>query len=302
MPCGAMQMSRPAPISCLVVVALLLITPSQPARADSAASAGGILAYLDQSASEARNSQPEWSSPIATTTGLMEQRLRLDFDQEHSGNGADTTLIDSGKGLDLIVSPTNEIQLAVPPYEIRDATANTKPIAGFGDWAFLRVEQRLASAPADQGDYVVTAWLQVQAPTGIKSLTSSAWSLQPTFAFGKGWGAFDIQGTISGTLPLSRVGELGQQIQSNTAFQYRLSNVFWPELEVNWTYYPDGPRAGLNQIFLTPGLAVGRLDLGAGLKFTLGLGYQVAVAPAYRAKPLTPAYGDGWLFSTRVNF
>jgi hypothetical protein len=277
---------------------LLLVLAPQCAFAQ----VGGILKYFDDSADAARTGQPEWSSPIATTTGLMEQRVRLDVDQEHSGNGADTMVTDGGKGVDLIVSPTNEIQIAFPPYETRNATAGAAPISGFGDWAFLRVEQRLAASPASADDYVVTAWLQVQAPTGIKPLTSSAWSLQPTLAYGKGWGDFDIQGTVSGTLPVSDAAALGQQIQSNTALQYHLDKIFWPEFEVNWTYYPNGPRAGLNQVFLTPGVALGRLNLGSGLKLTMGLGYQIAVAPAYQAKPLTPAYDHAWLFSTRVNF
>jgi hypothetical protein len=281
-----------------VLLALLLSAVPQAARAED----GGILNYLDASADAARASQPQWSSALATTTALMEQRLRLDLDQEHSGNGADTTLMDGGKGLDLIVSPTNEIQFALPPYEIRTSTPTSKALAGYGDWAFLRMEQRLFSASEDDGDYVVTAWLTLQAPTGIKSLTSSAWSLQPTLAFGKGWGDFDVQGTVGGVLPTSNVHLLGQQIQSNTAFQYHLDTVFWPEVEVNWTYYADGQRAGLNQVYLTPGLVVGRFDIGHGLKFTTGLGYQIAVAPAYRARPLTPAYANSLIVTTRMNF
>jgi hypothetical protein len=263
---------------------------------------GGVLKYFDDSADAARASQPDWSSPLATTTALMEQRLRLDMYQQHSGNGTDTTELDGGKGLDLIVSPTNEIQFALPPYEIRTATPASKSLAGYGDWAFLRMEQRLFSANKDDGDYVVTAWLTLQAPTGIKSLTSASWSLQPTLAYGKGWGDFDIQGTVGAILPTSNTHVLGQQIQSNTVLQYHLDTVFWPEVEVNWTYYPDGQRAGLNQVYLTPGLVIGRFDIGHGLKFTTGLGYQIAVAPPYRPKPLTPAYANSLIVTTRMNF
>jgi hypothetical protein len=263
---------------------------------------GGVLKYFDDSADAARASQPDWSSPLATTTALMEQRLRLDMYQQHSGNGTDTTELDGGKGLDLIVSPTNEIQFALPPYEIRTATPASKSLAGYGDWAFLRMEQRLFSANKDDGDYVVTAWLTLQAPTGIKSLTSASWSLQPTLAYGKGWGDFDIQGTVGAILPTSNTHVLGQQIQSNTALQYHLDTVFWPEVEVNWTYYPDGQRAGLNQVYLTPGLVIGRFDIGHGLKFTTGLGYQIAVAPPYRPKPLTPATANSLIVTTRMNF
>ena len=294
----ASQSGKKAPFPALAgAIALLLGAVPQTARADSS-----ILQYFDDSADAARASQPQWSSPLATTTALMEQRLRLDLNQQHSGNGADTTLLDGGRGLDLIVSPTNEIQFALPPYELRSATAASKALAGYGDWTFLRVEQRLFSASKDDGNYVVTAWLALQAPTGIKSLTSSAWSLQPTLAFGKGWGDFDVQGTIGAVLPTSNVHVLGQQIQGNTAFQYHLDTVLWPEVEVNWTWYPDGQRAGLNQVYLTPGLVVGRLDIGHGVKFTTGLGYQIAVAPGYRARPLTPAYANSLIVTTRMNF
>ena len=239
-----------------------------------------IMDYWAGSAASARAGQPGWSSPIATTTGLLEQRLRFDVDQEHSGNGTDTTVLDGGRGLDLIVSPTNEIQIAAPPYELR--SAGTKSFAGYSDWTFLRVEQRLAASPEGEADYVVTAWLQVAAPIGIQALTTHAWSLQPTLAFGKGWGRFDIQSTVTAVLPLSNVGTLGHQIQTNTALQYHMGELFWPEIEANWTYYPDGQRAGLNQLFLTPGLALGRLTLSQALKLTLGIGYQFAVSPSYQ--------------------
>lgn len=58
---------------------------------------------------QARASQPAWSSPIATTTGLLEQRFRFDVSRQHSGNGTSTTLLDGGKGLDLILSDSDEI-------------------------------------------------------------------------------------------------------------------------------------------------------------------------------------------------
>lgn len=281
---------------------LFLLSVNGAEADDGDTIASPVLNYFNQSAADARASQPEWSSPIATTTGLLEQRLRLDVDLEHSGNGSNISLLDGGKGLDLIVSPTNEIQIALPPYELRTSGIGANSLAGFGDWAFLRLEQRLDSSPQEEGNYVITTWLQVQAPTGIKPLTNTAWSFQPTLAFGKGWGDFDVQSTISVTLPTSNSRILGQQIQSNTALQYHLAEIFWPELEINWTYYPDGQRGGLHQIFLTPGLAVGRFNIGNAFKFTMGFGYQFAIEPVYRGKPLTPAYDRNWLFSTRMNF
>src|SRR6202012_3302230 len=50
----------------LCVCALLAL--SQSVLAD------GLLQYFDDSADAARASQPDWSSPLSTTTALMEQR------------------------------------------------------------------------------------------------------------------------------------------------------------------------------------------------------------------------------------
>jgi len=43
-------------------------------------------------------------------------------------------------------------------------------------------------------------------------------------------------------------------------------------------------------------------SLSKDLKLTIGAGYQIAVAPDYRASPLTPAYNNNWGFTTRLNF
>jgi hypothetical protein len=268
------------------------------------------LAAWEAWVARARATQPYWSTPLVTTTGLLEQRVRFDVDFQHSGNGTSTTDIDGGRGLDLIVSETNEIQFAAPPYYIRTGVAGTgptnkgaiQPLAGFNDWAFLRVKQRLASSPESDGNYVLTALLQIQAPSGIGRLTSNSWEYLPTLAFGKGWGAFDIQGTVGGVVPASHANIIGYQIQTNFAFQYNVLKVLWPELEVSWTYFANGQRGGLNQVYLTPGLLLGRFSLSNGLKLTFGVGYQAAVAPALIVKPLTPAFNHAWLFSTRVNF
>jgi len=96
---------------------------------------------------------------LVTTTGLLENRLRFDAQQQHAGNGARTTVLDGGRGLDLIVGETEEIQIGAPPYEIRDISPNSSSTAeasGFGDWPFLRLEQRLASSPENGENYVVT--------------------------------------------------------------------------------------------------------------------------------------------------
>jgi hypothetical protein len=250
----------------------------------------------------ARETQPDWSSPLVTTTGMLEQRLRFDLAYQHAGNATETTVIDGGRGLDLIVSETNEVQIAAIPYDIRTAPGGKGALAGVADWPFLRVKQRLASSPASDGNYVLTAWLQVQAPTGIAALSNNAWTFLPTLAFGKGWGSFDLQGTVGGVLPVAHTDRLGQQIVTNLALQYHVLGVFWPQLEVNWTHFVGGQRHGLNQLFLTPGLVVGRFPITDVGRLTIGFGYQSAIAPRFHAKPLTPAFDHAWLFTSRLNF
>ena len=249
-----------------------------------------------------RADQPDWSSPLVTTTGLLEQRLRLDIGRRHAGNGADTTLLDGGRGLDLIVAPATEFQFGAPTYNLRSPAGGTPAATGFTDWPFLRIERRLASRPAGEGNYVLTVWLTAQAPAGTAGFSNNAWTWSPALAFGKGWGAFDIQGTIGAVLPASHTDILGHQIQTNLALQYHCGQIFWPDLEASWTYDADGQRGGLSQVHLTPGLVVGRIPLGAGLAATLGIGYQTALTPSYRPRPLTPAYDHAWLFTTRLNF
>lgn len=261
-----------------------------------------LSGIFGDAAGTARAAQPEWSSPLATTTGLLEQRFRFDIARQHAGNGTATTAFDGGRGLDLIVSGSNEIQIGLPPYDIRSAAPGTAPVAGFADWPFLRIEQRLASSPATADSYVLTTWLQIQAPAGIRRLTSGAWTYTPTVAFGKGWGAVDLQGTVAAVVPAAHTSAIGYQVQTNLALQYRVLTHFWPELEANWTWYATGPRAGLNQLYMTVGIVIGRFQITRALKLTLGGGYQFALTPDYRPKPLTPAYQNEWLFTSRINF
>jgi hypothetical protein len=49
-------------------------------------------------------------------------------------------------------------------------------------------------------------------------------------------------------LPAANVAVIGDQIQTNVALQYHIMKL-WPELEVNWTYWANGQRRGLNQVF-----------------------------------------------------
>jgi outer membrane immunogenic protein len=249
-----------------------------------------------------RANQPSWATPLITTTGSLLHRYRFDLAEQHVGNGSQTTVLDGGKGVDLIVSDRTEIQIAMPSYDIRNTPTGQGVFSGFADWGFVRVKQQLASSPSSADDYLVSVLLQAQAPTGTPQLTSNAWTFLPTLAFGKGWGDFSVQASVTGVLPASNVSTLGDQIQTSVAFQYRVMKILSPELEVSWTYWIAGQRDGLNQVFLTPNLIIGRLPLADNLSLTAGFGYQIALAPNFRPSPLTPSYGNAWVFTTRINF
>ena len=124
-------------------------------------------------------------------------------------------------------------------------------------------------------------------------ISNNVLSAQPTLAFGKGWGDFDIQMTISQQYPVSAIAangstasvnlaNFGDPILWNTTFQYHFMQYFWPELEVNYEYWPNGEHQGLSQVLLTPGIIFGRFKIGMDsptrpINLIVGAGYQFAV-------------------------
>jgi hypothetical protein len=75
---------------------------------------------------QARANQPTWATPLITTTGLLLHRYRFDLAEQHIGNGNQTTVLDGGKGL-------TEIQVTMPPYDIRNAPMGKGVFSGFAD-------------------------------------------------------------------------------------------------------------------------------------------------------------------------
>jgi len=55
----------------------------------------------------------------------------------------------------------------------------------------------------------------------------------------------------------------------------RVLKKLWPE--VNATFWPDGTDDGKKQVFLTPGIVLGRFPIHNRLGFTVG-GVQIAVS------------------------
>lgn len=246
--------------------------------------------------------QPHWMTPLVTVTPRLEQEYRYDQYWEQRGNGSALDISDSGKGLELIPTETNELLINPPAWQDKEKVAH--PVSGWLDDQFLVVKQRLLSANEDNGNYILTTFLGITAPSGNTNFTNKAWIVTPTIAGGMGWGDFDIQATTGVAFPFRNQSTLGTSIATNVAFQYHLYEYFWPEFEVNHTYWANGnERGGKNQVLLTPGITFGRFVIAGRVKFIIGGGYQFAVSPKYvDTSEQTPAYNRSWILTTRLTF
>ena len=280
------------------VLTAALAAWSGAARADD-----GISQYFNnwyERVQQAQDSQPHWVTPLVTVTPRLEQEVRTDVLVEKLGTGADIDSYGNGRGLELIPTTTNELVLNAPTYIDR---YRVNRASGFGDWPFLLVKQRLLSANESNGNYIVSAFLGVQAPIGSRAFTNHAWEITPTLAGGKGWGDFDVQATSGVTVPLGSETKIGTSVATNVALQYHLLRYFWPEVEFNWTAWADGVRGGKNQVFVTPGIIVGRFTLVGRIKALIGVGYQEALSPTLTKEPaLTPVYDHAWVTTARLSF
>ncbi|MGA8428262.1 MAG: hypothetical protein WB729_00460 [Candidatus Sulfotelmatobacter sp.] len=216
--------------------------------------------------------QPHWITPLATTTPRLEEEYRYDQLWQENAKGVTTNNYDGGKGLELIPFEKVEVIFNVPPYINHNNPADQN---GFGDVAFL-VKYRLLAANQEHGNYILTAFMGWSLPTGSYTNGSLHAVITPTIAYGKGFGDFDAQGTFGIGLPVTDTYLVGRTYAWNNAFQYRLFKKFWPEVELNSTFFQQGEHDGMKQNFVTPGLVIGRLHMWKRLGFTVGGGYQIA--------------------------
>jgi hypothetical protein len=225
--------------------------------------------------SKIQSEQPHWVTPLATVTPRLEEELRYDQSWQSVTGGHQTDNYGGNKGLELIPFDPVEVIIGVPAYEYE----NTKPHRyGWTDETFL-LKYRIASANEDNGNYILTAFMGLSVPSGSDIYTGRHYLYTPTIAFGKGWGNFDFQSTLGLTVPDVaglRTGP-GMPVAWNTALQYHIAKYFWPEVEANYTYWMNGDREGINQLYITPGILFGRLPIYERVGLTFGAGVQVAV-------------------------
>ena len=248
-------------------ITIVILAVSSPFSAQD-----GYFADWFHQVDKTQTEQPHWANPLATTTPRLQEGPRYDQRWQVNTKGVTTDNYDGGKGLELIPFEKVEVIFNLPPY-----LAHNNPAVhdGFGDVAFL-IKYRLLSADEDHGNYILTAFLGWSVPTGSYTNGSLHAIITPTIAYGKGFGHFDAQGTFGVGLPVADTNLVGRTYAWNNTFQYRLFRKFWPEVEMNSTFFQDGTSDGKKQNFATPGLVIGRLHLWKRVGLTIGGGYQIA--------------------------
>ncbi len=248
-------------------------SPTQRNASGPTNSGDGFIHDWLSMVSETQAEQPHWMTPLATTTPRLEQEFRYDVQTQPHNSGLVTDNFGVSKGLEIIPAKRWEIILAVPPYIVNNPDSAKD---GFGDWQFL-VKYRILSSNEEHGNYILTAFFQMTVPTGQYTQGNPSPVITPTISYGKGFGDFDVQGTLGVSLPTGNIQKIGRTIPWNNTFQYHLWKKFWPEMEVNFTHYYEGPHGGNTSVYLTPGIVLGRFRIHNRFALAIGGGYEIAV-------------------------
>jgi hypothetical protein len=248
------------------------------------AAPNGFYSRWSARSSAIQSKQPGWAVPLVTTyTGLF-QVLRTDFVRQVTPARTDTWNLDNSKAVNFIAWDHTEFAINLPPFIKHNLAPPAANKDGFGDFSFL-AKYRIVSGNAQHGTYTLSAWALTTFPTGSYKNGSTNASIQPNLGGGKGFGNFDVQSTIGATLPTGSpaINTSGRPVLWNTAAQYRVGKLFWPEVESNATFFTGGTNDGKIQEFLTPGIIIGKCALRPsdpksrpGLAF--GGGMQIATS------------------------
>jgi len=271
--------------------AILLIATT--ARADICSPVVHYFTNWFARVDDTKAEQPAWPPVLLTPSPALQEVLRYDISYQTIEGSHTTTTFGCGKGLDIIPAEKFQITFGMLPWQIKHGATD---IDGWADQSFA-IKYRIMSANAQNGDYVLSTSLGVTVPNGSAKLTTHHYVITPCVGFGKGWGDFNIQSSAGVSVPENDAGRrsIGTPVAINLAGQYRVAKVFWPDVELNYSYYPNGPHEGLNQAFVTPGLLCGKFPVWKRLSCSAGVGYQVAVTEH-------PLYRRALLFTFRLPF
>lgn len=239
--------------------------------------------------------QPGWVVPVITPSSGIVQLVRADFVRQYTSTHFLTWNYDNSKGFNFIPYYNTEVDINLPPYIQHN---NPKVVDGAGDFSMI-LKYRFAASTAEQHNYMASFQVAGVGATGSYKNGSARNSINPTLIAGKGFGKFDVQSSLGGTLPTGSISAIGRTIVWNTVAQYRVGKVFWPEVEVNSTFYNRGPNDGKNQTFMTPGMMVSKLkfrkDPKDRLALMFGAGMQIATSSYH-------SYNHGLVITSRISF
>jgi hypothetical protein len=235
----------------------------------------GFWARWFKRSDHSKSEQPHWITPLATTTPRLEQEFRYDANwSQPKPGGPYTETYGNTKGLELIPVENVEVIVGVPAYVVHNNPALKD---GWGDFQLL-VKYRLLSGNEDHGNYILTAFLSSTFPSGSYGNGQPKAIITPTLAYGKGWGDFDMQGTIGAAEPAGNTSAIGRVYAWNHTFQLHALEKIWPEIEINQNWFSGGKNDGREQTFVTPGIVIGRTRITDRVGFTFGAGVQIAVS------------------------
>jgi len=239
--------------------------------------------------------QPGWAVPVFAPTSGIVQLARFDALHQWTPTRTETWNFDNSKGFDFIPFARTEFDINLPPLVQHN---NPKVVDGAGDFS-MTMKYRPFAGSAEHHNYSTAFQMTFTVPTGSYKNGTAVSTINPTVVGGKGYKKFDIQSSIGAILPTSSVPTIGRTIQWNTVAQYQVGKYFWPEVEVNASYYHLGANDGKNQTFVTPGFMISKIKLThdpkSRLALVLGSGMQIATSTYH-------AYNHGLVLTSRVVF
>jgi hypothetical protein len=125
--------------------------------------------------------QPHWMTPLVTVTPRLEQEFRFDENIMNQGNGSHILNVGGGEGIEVIPTYNTELIFGVPAYDDVTTAKGANP-TGWADYPALLFKYRPLSANEQQGNYIVTAFLQTSVPTGFNTISNDVYVVQPTLA------------------------------------------------------------------------------------------------------------------------
>jgi hypothetical protein len=239
--------------------------------------------------------QPGWAVPVFAPPSGIVQLARIDVLHQWTSTHTSTWNYGNSKGFNLIPYYKTEVDVNLPPYVQHNSP---RVMDGAGDFSMV-LKYRPFSGNAEQGNYSTAFQIAATGATGSYKNGTARTTINPTLILGKGFGRLDIQSSLGGTLPVSSIHAIGRTIVWNTVAQYQIGKIFWPEIEVNSSFYHLGPNNGKSQTFITPGLMVSKIKLRKDptdrLALVFGGGMQIAASTYH-------AYHHGLVLTGRITF